>query len=344
MMIRPRYFIQTKDDLFFAVNTYYHPEDAIIAFLRYVPDESGDREVNGVKYRKVDSAEAYDYINKNHPEYLFNWNVENKKMMGVLKKDIKKILSPVERLNEIINDESNDPYYKKVKKLASIFHNEANISYNDMGITGSTLAGLQRSKSSDIDFIIFGLDNHKKARALYGKLKDDPNSVLNRIEGDFWNRVYNKRIKDDSLSFDEFIWYESRKNNRGLICGTLFDILSTMNPEDLEKEEDLYYKQIGSMKIKCEIAEDKQSLDTPSIYKVKNIEILDGPCVKIENVVSYTHTYAGEVINNEKVIAAGVCEEVTHKDSGKKTYNLVVGTTRESINEYIKLEKSPIKK
>ena len=66
-------------------------------------------------------------------------------------------------------------------------------------------------------------------------------------------------IKDNFLTFEEFIWYESRKNNRGLINNTLFDILSTMNPEDLEQEEDVYYKQIGSMKIKCKICDDRQS-------------------------------------------------------------------------------------
>ena len=47
------------------------------------------------------------------------------------------------------------------------------------------------------------------------------------------------------------------------------------------------------------------------------------------------------VKNNERVIASGVCEEVIHNDS-KKTYNLIIGTTRESINEYIKLENNPV--
>lgn len=345
MNIRPRYFIETKDGLFFAVNTYYHPKNAIIAFLRYVPCDNGDRQHNGIKYKKVNSTEAYDYIKKYHPNYLFYWNVENKKMMGIPLNDIKKVHSPIDRLNEIINDSSLDnPFYNKIRMLAKIFHTQAGISYTNMGITGSTLARLEKPETSDIDFIVFGLDNHKKARELYGKLKNDENSCLNKIEGDFWNKVYNKRIKDNSLTFEEFIWYESRKNNRGLIDNTLFDILSTMNPEDLEPEEDVYYKQIGFMKIKCKISDDRQSYDTPSIYRISNVEILEGPSVNIEKVISFTHTYAGEVIDNERVIASGVCEEVYHKDSKQKTYNLIIGTTRESINEYIKLEKSPIKK
>ncbi|PAV08231.1 DNA polymerase subunit beta [Methanosphaera cuniculi] len=342
MNIRPRYFIQTKDDLFFAVNTYTHPEDYIIAFLRYVPDENGDRSHENLKYSKVDSDEAYEYIKKHHPNYLFKWNVENKKMMGVPTTDIKKILSPIKRLDEILNMKSDDPYIGKIQKLAEIFHNECDISYENMGITGSTLPGLQKSETSDIDFIIFGLDNHKKARLLYKKLKEDPESILNPIEGEFWERVYNKRIKDDSLDFDEFIFYEKRKNNRGLIDNTLFDILSTMNPDDPINTDELYYKQIGKMKIKCKIQEDKQSFDTPSIYDISDVEIIEGPNVKIDKLVSYTHTYAGEVQNNEWVIASGVCEEVTNKTNNTKTYNLTIGTTRESIGEYIKLKEKPV--
>ena len=343
MNIRPRYFIETKDNLFFAVNTYYHPKDKIIAFLRYVPCEEGDRERNGIHYKKVNSKEAYEYLEKYHPDYLFYWNVENKKMMGVPVDDILEVHSPIARLNEILNDNSDNKYYEKVKLLANTFHDDAGISYDNMGITGSTLAGLER-EDSDIDFIVFGLDNNKKARKLYGKLKNDDSSVLDKISGEYWNRVYHKRIKDDSMSFDEFVWYESRKNNRGLIKGTLFDILSTRNPSDIDFNESVHYKQIGSMKIKCQIVDDEQSYDTPAIYSIGNIEILDGPYVNIENIISFTHTYTGIVKNNENVIASGVCEEVSYQDSEEKSYNIIIGTTRESINEYVKLEKSPCEK
>lgn len=344
MNIRPRYFIQTKDDLFFAVNTYTHTNDYIIAFLRYIPDENGDRTLDNKKYRKVDSNEAYKYIKEHHPDYLFKWNVENKKMMGVKRSDIKKVLSPIKRLEQILNMKSNDPYIGKIQKLAQTFHDECNISYKNMGITGSTLPGLQKTKTSDIDFIIFGLDNHKKARTYYKNAKKNPESILDPIEGEFWKKVYNKRIKDDSLSFDEFIYYEKRKNNRGIIDGTLFDILSTMNTDDPINTDDLHYKQIGKMKIKCKIKEDKQSFDTPSIYTISDVEIIEGPNVKIDKLVSYTHTYAGEVQNNEWAIASGVCEEVTNKTTKQKTYNLTIGTTRESIGEYIKLKENPTKK
>lgn len=343
MDIRPRFFIKTKDNLFFAVNTYHHPDNHYVTFLRYVPDKEGKRSLNGVKYKKVGSSEAYDFIKRNHPEYLFDWNVENKKMMGVLKEDVDKIYNPIERLNKIINSDEENELYSKIRLLSSIFHREAQISYDDMGVTGSTLLNLQNNTTSDIDFIVFGKDNHKRARELFSKLKEDKYSPLDKISGKYWKQVYDKRIKDDSMTLEEFMWYESRKNNRGLIKGTLFDILFTKNPDEIKDDDEIFFRPLKRMKIKCKISDDTESYDTPATYNVSEVEILEGMQVNIEKVLSFTHTYTGIVKNDERIIASGVCEEVIHKDSSK-TYNLIVGTTRESINEYIKLEKSPLEK
>lgn len=56
--VRTRDFIYTTDGLYFASTNYIHPNDRYISFLRYIPDSKGDREKDGVKYRKVDSTEA----------------------------------------------------------------------------------------------------------------------------------------------------------------------------------------------------------------------------------------------------------------------------------------------
>lgn len=342
MTILPRFFIRTKDNLFFAVNTYHHPESHYVAFLRYVPDENGERISNDIRYKKVSSSEAYNYLKKHHPDYLFDWNIEGKKTMGVLKEDVKEILNPITRLNEILNSDDDDELFNKIRLLANTFHEHADISYADMGISGSTLLNLQNNTTSDIDFIVFGKENHKRAINLYSKLKEDDSSPLDKINDSYWNHVYEKRIKDNSMTLEEFIWYESRKNNRGLILGTLFDISFTLKEDEVEDEEEIYFKPIEKIKIKCKIIDDDNSYAYPAIYLVSDVKFLEGTCVNIEKIVSFTHTYTGIVKNNERVIASGVCEEVTKKDS-TKCYNLVIGTTRESMGEYVKLEKNPIK-
>ena len=72
----------------------------------------------------------------------------------------------------------------------------------------------------------------------------------------------------------------------------------------------------------------------------KNVKITNGPDLPIKEVVSFTHTYAGEVVDSEHVIAKGKVEKVI-KNSKDSHYRLVVGTTREAVDEYLKLKKSP---
>ena len=77
-----------------------------------------------------------------------------------------------------------------------------------------------------------------------------------------------------------------------------------------------------------------------SHYEEENVEILEGVEKDLKEVVSFTHTYAGEVVDGEHVIAKGKVEKVITE--GKEDYfRLVVGTTREAIDEYLKLKIPP---
>ena len=57
----------------------------------------------------------------------------------------------------------------------------------------------------------------------------------------------------------------------------------------------------------------------------------------LSEIVSFTHTYAGEVVDGEHVIAKGKVEKVI-VDGEFSHYHLVIGTTREAIDEYVKLK------
>jgi len=400
LKVRTRDFIYTTDDLFFASTNYIHPEDRFISFLRYIPDENGDREKNGKKYSKVTSEEAYNYLKKNHPEYLYFCDVSQVEMMGVPLKKVKEIIKPEERLNEIRIQEmktpSNNPIIEKLLKVADFFHYIAKIDYKDLGISGSILPNLEQSGVSDIDFVVYGLKNHRKAMKTFEKYKDkeleiklsddkindytlrvfDENKdnelkklkkiTLNSIKDDYWEKIYNKRMKDSSLSKKEFCWYENRKNNRGVIERTLFDILATRDWNEIKGNwGDTRYESVGIAKIEATIENALSSFDNPATYKIKDLNVLEfidkdikftGENIdfigKIDEIVSFTHTYAGQAIEGEKIIAKGKVEKVLKKISKKtvnkkekkeeESYRIVVGTTRESIDEFIKLKNIPL--
>ncbi|NYB51844.1 MAG: DNA polymerase subunit beta [Methanobacteriaceae archaeon] len=336
MRARVRDFIYTQDDLFLATTTYLHPKDRIISFLRYIPDPRGERTLNGSRYAKVDSNQAYNFLNDFYPDYLFDCGVTGVEMMGVPINRIEKILSPVDRLYEILNHPSPDELLLKVIKVAETFQEQAGIKLKHLGISGSVLPGLYDPQISDIDFVVYGLENHRKAIETFESIKNDSKSPLKAIEDEYWAKLYEKRIKDSTLSYDEFQWYEKRKNNRGVVEGTLFDILATREWDEITGtygEET--YQPCGNIEIEAVVSDALAAFDNPAVYQVEDVKILNGPQVSLDEVASFTHTYSGQAREGETIIARGKLEKVV----GKKThYRLIVGTTRESLGEYIKLK------
>jgi uncharacterized protein len=335
MRVRPRDFIYTTDDLFFATTTYLHPEDRIISFLRYIPDRNGDRSLNNKKYSKVDSNHAYKFLGNNFPEYLFDCEITNVEMMGVPIEKVEKLLLPNDRLREIMESQKRDKLQDKVVKLAEIFHEHTGLSYNKMGVSGSILPGLYKSDVSDIDFVIYGLKNHRNVMEAFENIKIE-DGVLQGIGGEYWKKLYNKRIKDSSLTYEEFRWYENRKHNRGLLDGTLFDILQTRDWDEINGSYGATrYEPMGCIEIECTVTDSLAAFDNPAVYKVDDVKIIDGPDVPISEVASYTHTYAGQARDGERITVRGKLEKVIGKNL---SYRLIVGTTRESIGEFIKLK------
>lgn len=334
MRARPRDFIYTSDNLYFAINSYLHPKDRILAFLRYIPHEKGERFKNGNRYTKVDSKRAYEFLEKNHPEYLFECENTAKLMMGVPLENIDEILTPENRFKEIKAENPSQPLLRKVIKIGETFHKEAHIPYKCLGISGSILPGLYDVKNSDIDFVVYGLENHRRALETFRKTKDQ--GVFNSISDDYWKKIFKKRIKDSSLSFEEFRWYEKRKNNRGMIDGTLFDILATRDWDEIYGVwGERYYEDCGPIYLEARVVDALASFDNPAIYGVNQVRIIQGPDVPINEIACFTHTYAGQALEGEDIIVSGNLEKVI---DSKQSYRVVVGTTRESVGEFIKIK------
>jgi len=352
MDTRIRDFVKT-DEGYFAVNTYYHPENSVISFLRYINidkignhilkdydlNENDIRILNGQKYIKIaDSAKAYAILKEYYPEYLFYDDINDVLLHAIPKNNVKEILSPQKRLEEVLNEQNTEAEIK-CAKLADTLH-DYGIEYKNMGVSGSTVLKLN-NENSDIDFVIYGMKNHKNARDILSETFKD--GTLEPLSEDFWKKAYAKRIKDGTLTYDEFVWHEKRKLNRGVVDGVMFDLLATREWDEItENYGDKKYKNLGFIQIKAKVKDDTFVFDNPAVYKVENVEILNNEnnaevlASEIEEVVSFTHTYAGSTYNGEEIIVRGKLEEV----SGKETYKrVVVGTTREAFNEYVKLAK-----
>jgi predicted nucleotidyltransferase len=298
---RLRDFLLTKDDWLFAVVDYFH-KDGIRATLRYVPDETGDRELNGIRYKKLDFGPAFEFMREHRPEWVQDVHV-------VPEAEVKQLLRPGDRIPELV--ESDSRVAEIVKTL-----DKAGLSRSSMGVTGSMVAGLQ-NESSDIDFVVYGPAWFKARDAIAAAKKEE--GPIEDIDEEMWQRIYRKRIPE--ISFEEFMLHESRKGNRGMVDGTYFDLLFTREWDQI-KEPLQRGTDTVKLKIEAEVTNADFAFDNPSYYKVDHEEI--------DHVLSYTHTYAGQALPREIIEARGVVEEVGDMK------RLVVGTSREPKGEWIR--------
>lgn len=313
-MLRIRDFLETVEGLIFSSVSYFHPKDKYHAYLRYYPDEHGERLAGHKRYAKVSStSDAEEYLRKKYPVYI------GEEGQWVLKERVRRIYRPEKRLKEILKKPRGD-LEEKARKLSQVF---SEVPDDRKGVTGSLLVGLHRA-DSDIDFVIYGIKNHIKARKrlreMFGR------GVVRELTEKEWRHVYEKRFPNEkTLDFNEFLWHEKRKNHKGVIDGTIFDLLLVRQPEELERMVEGRFK-VGEAVLRCRIIDDSLAFDSPAVYRVI---LEDGSKGEL---YSYTHTYAGQARTGEIVEARGIME-VTEVDE----LRLVVGTTREAEGEYIRV-------
>ncbi len=65
-----------------------------------------------------------------------------------------------------------------------------------------------------------------------------------------------------------------------------------------------------AIEIECTVTDSLAAFDNPAVYKVDDVEIIEGPEVPINEVASYTHTYAGQAREGERITARGKLEKV----------------------------------
>lgn len=279
---------------------YHHPQ-GIRSMLRYVPDPEGERASEGVRYRKMDFDQAFEFLREARPEYVQDVHV-------VPEEDVLSFYRPDRELPRVAKKSP------KVGKIVSILK-EGGLFQESMGITGSWVVGLQ-GPSSDIDFVVYG-SAWWRARDLISKAKNE--GQIQELNDATWKKIYAKRVPE--IGYEEFVLHEKRKGNRGLVDGTYFDLLFTRDWSEI-KGAHLPGKKVGPRKIEAVVEEADFAFDNPAVFKIDHEEI--------EEILCYTHTYAGQALPGETIEASGVVEET------EQGLRLVVGTTREAKGEWIR--------
>ena len=319
-------YVETPERLIFAVKGLIHPPDRVVAYLRYVADPAGDRVREGVRYRRVYGFEEQLAIARSrYSQYLHYDEVWDVELQSVPLESIWKAYDPSEGLRDLMRGSgAKDPLAKAAKDFAEELSSASGVSVEDMGVSGSLLLSLHTS-SSDIDFVVYGVENCIKARYALRRLLDEGGS-FKRFDEERMRALFDFRAVETPMDYEVFAEQERRKVIQGLYKGYVYFIRFL---KDLDEVGEAYgerrCRRLGTARVRAVVVDDFESLFTPCNYKVECLEVLEGAVDPraLKEVTSFRGRFAEQALKGEVVEARGTLEEVQFR--GERYQRLLVG-------------------
>jgi predicted nucleotidyltransferase len=326
MKAREGDLIETKTGIIFDVKGLVQPRDRIIAYPRYIPDGSGNRKRKQVHYRKVYAlAERLEFLEKTFPHYIIRDFVLGETLCEVPIEDVAKLYTPVEKLKELRGAEELDRLERQALQMAELLKEKAKIPPEAVGVSGSLMAGVHTS-ASDIDLVVYGSDNCRKAYSAMETMLNGKNGFLRRYTEQGLRKLFDFRSKDTVVSFEDFIRTESRKVSQGKFHGKDYFIRFVKDWNEVEEYGDMLYSNAGYACIKARIADANESIFTPCIYNVDDVQTQEGDKREpISEIVSFRGRFCEQAEEGEIVVAQGKIEKVVGKRNNDKHFRLLLG-------------------
>jgi predicted nucleotidyltransferase len=326
MKAREGELVESADSNIFDVKGLVHPPDKIIAFIRFTPDPSGERERNGVNYNKVyPLQERYSLLRQKFTEYLTFDPVFDEWLCEVPSRLIKRHYMPVNFLNQLRNERSLGQLENQSLQLAQSLQGSSNVDWDALGVSGSLLVGLN-TPNSDIDLIVYGSRNGEKVHNSLNSLVKEEDSHLNSYGVQDLRNLFDFRSKDTTMNFEDFVRTETRKVLQGKFLGRDYFIRCVKDWREVtERYGDIHYQAVGEGKIQATIIDDSQMIFTPCTYEVGNVKAFgDIRARDVQEIVSFRGRFCEQARRGEKVVARGKVELV-NKTGEKEYLRLLIG-------------------
>ena len=339
---RDRDYVETVEGLFFTVVSNLHPQDRVIAYLKYAPSSSG-LWGNKVKYSRMmpyydipSLLNTIQLLEQQYPHYVYDCPFMGIKISAVPLNYIKQHFKPEERLANL-REESRDELESLALELAEYIAGQAGISLSNFGVTGSILVDIHRPEFSDVDLVVYGRNNALKVKETLRELYRE-GDVLKRVEGAKLEALLERRVKIFHLTREEAFELTMRKWNRGMFRGRDFSVHPVKVEEEVKgRFEDRVFKGLGVVELKATVADNQEALFMPAVYTVKDVEVTNGPreAKDIVEVVSYEGLYIDIAEPRERIMVRGKLERVEDR-AGGSYFRVLVGSPEAKGYDYIK--------
>lgn len=270
--------------------------DGVWVYPKYIPDPSGDRIINGKRYKKLSKPlDAINQIKSIKPNILTKIGFTT---FPLLKYDeIKQIFNPKIILQELIK---KDHIIRELVHLITI--DDINI-LKHLGITGSRLLGLN-TLNSDIDLIFYG--SLKLSKRVYNQLKKlRKKGLIKPVHGTHLRKLWKERM-DTPIDYTLFRSIEKKKIVQGMFMNYMYSI-KLFDYTSWEQGD-----VVGIITFEGIILDDSRSMLFPPSYLIKPLKIIN-EYIKIDKpikVISYRSRFWEIASKGSIVKIHGVLEKL----------------------------------
>lgn len=347
---RDRDFVESSEGLLFCVIGNVHPKNAVVTYLKYVPYEASNIRIkwskNGIVYGRVlpfysamGVQSVVNYLKYKYPHYVVYDSYRGIELIVVSRERVKKHYKPEEKLKEILR-KPKDSLEQMARELVITLSSESGVSLDYLGITGSILLDIHNPSISDIDLVVYGVENSYKIRKTLMKLYTDPASDFSLPYGERLLEWAKDITKIHPLSLEEAILlYSKFKWNRALYKQKQFSIHPVKLENEVNEEwEQKIHRSLGIVTVKARVVDSRDSIFMPAVYEVNVLEVIEGSDIasKVSKVVSYEGLYIDLATPGEDIIVKGKLEEVLDLKLNKVFYQITIGTYEAQGIEFIK--------
>ena len=310
-------YLETNEGLIFTVKGHFHPKSLILAYLRYIPDEKGERSRGEIRFKRLYCFnETYEILRRFYPQYINYVEELGLELQSVPIDRISKIYHPDEKLKEIIKAPKTD-LEKTISRFVSYISSESGVPISNFGVSGSVLINLA-TYSSDIDLIVYGSNASRKVYYTLKKIRRENYWVKPHDEKTI-EHIVKARWSKTNLNLGMLKRIEINKVLHGLVENREYFIRLVKFPSEIE--EAISSKPLGKVKLRAVIKSVEESIFTPCAYKIKDCRVDGDSNLTISELLSFRGKFTEQVQEGEEVEAKGTMERVRYPD---RTINRVI--------------------
>jgi predicted nucleotidyltransferase len=227
-----------------------------------------------------------------------------------------------------------DSLQQKLVNLTEKLEHISGLKPETLGVTGSLLLDIHNPEFSDIDITVYGTKNSWKLKNAI--TKQGTNAPIKRLDGKQLEEWSNKKTADYPVTAKEASLLYERKWNLGRFQNTWVSIHPVKSENELtEKYGQKTFTPEGQVTIRATVSDNTDSLFLPAVYKITDVEFLEGTETEpVTEVAAYETLYDSLAENGETIQVKGKLEKV--QENNQHHYRVLVGSAEGKGKEYIK--------